>query len=72
SPLWDGADARENLARHIEVLRAEGIANILFRIDLGHGWHARLYPVIEANGFVPSIVIPYQGKADWLFFTLRD
>jgi len=72
SPLWDGADAKANLARHIEVLRAEGIANILFRIDLGHGWHARLYPVIEANGFVPSIVIPYQGKADWLFFTLRD
>jgi hypothetical protein len=72
SPLWDGADARENLARHLDVLRAEGIANILFRIDLGYGWHARLYPVIEANGFVPSIVVPYRGKADWLFFTLRD
>ncbi len=71
SPLWDGADARENLARHIDVLRAEGIANILFRIDVGLGWHARLYPVIEANGFVPSIVMPYRGKADWVFFTLR-
>jgi hypothetical protein len=71
SPLWDGADARENLARHIDALRSEGIANILFRIDLGYGWHARLYPVIEANGFVPAIIIPYRGKADYVFFTLR-
>ncbi|MDD3846067.1 MAG: hypothetical protein PHC90_06850 [Syntrophorhabdaceae bacterium] len=70
-PLWDGADARENLARHISVLKAEGIANILMRIDLGHGWQARLYPVIEANGFVPAIVIPYRGKADCVLFTLK-
>ena len=70
-PLWDGADARENLARHIDTLRREGIGNVLLRIDLGHGWQARLYPVIEANGFVPSIVIPYQGKADLVFFSLR-
>ncbi len=70
-PLWDGADARENLARHIEALRAEGIANILLRIDLGHGWQARLYPVIEAGGFTPSIVIPYRGKADCVLFTLK-
>lgn len=71
TPLWDGADARENLARHVEVLRGEGIANILLGIDLGHGWQARLYPVIEASGFEASLVMPYQGKADLVFFDLR-
>lgn len=70
SPLWDGADARENLARHVDVLKAEGIENILLTIDLGHGWQARLYPVIEANGFTASLLLPYRGKADVVFFTL--
>lgn len=70
-PLWDGADAGENLARHIDALRAEGIKNILLGIDLGHGWQARLYPVIEAGGFTASLIMPYRGKADLVFFTLR-
>lgn len=70
TPLWDGADARENLARHIEVLRGEKVGNILLTIDLGHGWQARLYPVIEANGFKASLLMPYRGKADVVFFTL--
>ena len=71
TPLWDGADARENLKRHIDVLRNEGIENILLTIDLGHGWQARLYPVIEASGFTASLLMPYRGKADVVFFTLR-
>jgi hypothetical protein len=70
TPLWDGADARENLARHIDVLRAEGIENILLSIDLGHGWQARLYPVIEASGFRAALLMPYRGRADVVFFTL--
>ncbi len=71
SPLWDGADAGENLRRHVDVLRAEGIENIVLTIDLGHGWQARLYPVIEAAGFKASLLMPYRGKADVVFFTLR-
>ena len=71
TPLWDGADARENLKRHIDVLRNEGIENILLTIDLGHGWQARLYPVTEATGFTASLLMPYRGKADVVFFTLR-
>ena len=67
-PLWDGADARENLARHVDVLRAEGIENVLLMIDLGHGWQARLFPVIEACGFKAVLLMPYRGKADMVFF----
>lgn len=69
APLWDGADARENLARHMGVLLAEGIENIFFTIDLGYGWQARLHPVIEACGFRPALLMPYRGKADVVFFT---
>ncbi len=68
TPLWDGADARENLARHVDVLKGEGVENILLMIDLGHGWQARLYPVIEACGFRPALLMPYRGKADVVFF----
>ncbi len=71
TPLWDGADARENLTRHINALKAEGIENILIAIDLGDGWQARLYPVVEACGFTASLIIPYRGKADLVYFTLR-
>ncbi len=71
TPLWDGADARDNLARHVDVLRAEGLENILLAIDLGHGWQARLYPVIAACGFEAALLMPYQGKADVVFFTWR-
>jgi len=71
TPLWDGADTLENLKKHVDVLRGEGIANIFFEIDLGHGWQARLYPVIEACGFEPCLVVPYGGRADTAIFCLR-
>lgn len=71
TPLWDGVDARENLKKHIDVLRHEGIANIFFEIDLGQGWQVRLYPVIVENGFEPCLIIPYGGRADTTIFCLR-
>jgi hypothetical protein len=71
TPLWDGADARENLKRHIDVLRTEGIENIMLTTDLGHGWQARLYPVIEESGFEASLLMPYRGEADVVLFALR-
>lgn len=65
---WDGADAAENLARHIKVLKAENLSNIFFEVDLAHAWQAALTAILLAQGFMPRLVIPYGGKADVVVF----
>jgi hypothetical protein len=72
-PLWAGADLAENLARHLALFAAEGIPNILFRLDLGQSWMAALAPALLSNGFTPRLLLPYGGRqGDLLIFQKLD
>jgi anti-sigma regulatory factor (Ser/Thr protein kinase) len=67
-PLWDGKDAGACLARHIKVLRRDGLKNILLFLDSGLPWSAFLAPDILDNGFRPRLVLPYGGTSDIIVF----
>jgi len=63
-PLWPGADAGANLARHVRYLSGEGFATLLVEIDLGISWQAGLVTDLAAQGFQPRILLPFAGQAD--------
>jgi hypothetical protein len=71
SAIWDGADAAENIARHIAVLKAENLPNIFFEVDLAHAWQAGLAGVLLDQGFVPRLVLPYGGEGDVVVFQYK-
>lgn len=68
--IWDGRDAGDNLARHVELLTEEGLANVFFTLDLGQAWQAYLVPDLLGQGFEPKLVLPHAGKADLLVLQL--
>jgi hypothetical protein len=70
-PMWPGADAEENIERHVRLLEAENILNVHFAVDLGQAWQTVFIPGLLARGFEPRIVLPYAGKADLVIFQLR-
>lgn len=70
-PIWPGADNAENLAAHVELLRRETMATILFEMDLGQPWQAGFTPGLIALGFFPRMILPHAGSADLLIFQLR-
>jgi hypothetical protein len=65
-PIWDGRDAAGNLARHVELLRNEGLTNILGSLDLGEAWQAEMIPAWLDGGFIPRLILPYAGRGDLL------
>lgn len=67
-PLWDGKDAAANLARHVELLREDGLHNILAQMDLGVAWQAEQAPAWLEAGFSPRLVLPYAGHGDLVIF----
>ncbi len=67
-PMWDGADVEENLSRHLEVLKAEGLVNIFFDLDLGLPWQSQWVPPLLELGFTPRLVLPFGGRADVVVF----
>ncbi|OPY69241.1 MAG: hypothetical protein A4E63_01844 [Syntrophorhabdus sp. PtaU1.Bin050] len=67
-PIWDGADASQNISKHIEILRNEGMRIIFFEIDLGYPWQVNFAPALLENGFTPRLILPYAGKADIVIF----
>lgn len=67
-PLMDGRDASANLGRHVCALRAKGFPNILFELDLAHGWQAALAGPLADNGFRPRMVHPLGGRSDLVIF----
>jgi hypothetical protein len=71
-PVWDGVDISINLAKHIKVLKGEGILNIFLLIDLGYAWQANLAPAIGENNFMPQLILPYAGKADIVIFQYKE
>lgn len=69
--VWDGADAEANLARHLQVLQQEDVADIFFEIDLAYAWQARLSGILLEHGFTPRFIIPFGGEADLVVFQHR-
>lgn len=70
-PMWPGADAEDNIKRHVGLMEAENIRNIQFAVDLGQAWQSVFVPGLFALGFEPRFVQPYAGKADLVVFQLR-
>jgi len=71
-PMLDGEDAAENMARHLAILKAEGIANIFCNIDLGIPWQSNWVPALLQQRFSPKLVLPFGGKADLVVFQHSD
>ncbi len=66
--IWDGEDTSNNLSQHVKILRAEGLPNIFFEIDLSKAWQAALAPVLLEKNFRPKILLPYAGEGDVIVF----
>lgn len=67
-PIWDGADLDANLRNHVQVLRDDGLPNIVFAMDLGQPWQTRFTPNLLENGFTPQLIIPFGGRGDVVVF----
>ncbi|MFH1152828.1 MAG: hypothetical protein V1793_03340 [Pseudomonadota bacterium] len=68
TPMLDGSDIRENISRHVSLLKAEGFLTILFTLDLASGWQAAMGGALMENGFIPAYVLPYAGDSDKAVF----
>ncbi len=66
--LWEGADAGENLSRHMALLRDEGMSQVLFELDTGKPTQADLAPALLDSEFEPRLVIPHGGEGDVVVF----
>ncbi len=71
-PMWPGADCEENIAKHVQLIRQEGIPNVLFFMDLGQAWQADFAPGLLRHGFIPCYLLPYGGEADVIIFQLSE
>lgn len=67
-PMWPGADAAENIVRHLKLMKTENIPNIHFAIDLGQAWQTLFVPGLFQAGFEPRFVLPYAAKGDVVVF----
>ncbi len=70
-PMWPGADAEENIGRHVRLLKQEGISDTQFDLDLGEAWQTVFVPGLLKSGFAPRFVLPYAGQGDVVTFQLR-
>jgi len=69
-PMWPGADAEENIQRHVRLVAGEKILNIHFAVDLGQAWQTVFIPGLLDLGFEPRFILPYAGKGDVVVFQL--
>ena len=65
NPVLSGADADHNLARHVEVLKKEGLTSILFLMDLGKPWQSDFVPALLKHDFEPRVIMPYAAIETW-------
>ena len=71
NPVLSGADADHNLARHVEILKKEGLTSILFLMDLGKPWQSDFVPALLKHDFEPRVIMPYAGNRDLVIFQLK-
>ncbi len=72
SILAAGANLTENLTNHVAFLKAHGVGQILFRLDLGLYNDALLGQEIMAAGFEPQILLPWGGTGDVVLFVHQE
>lgn len=67
-PLLEGRDIGENIERHVTALLSQDIMNILFLVDLGQAWQARLAEALVNAAFRLAFIQPEGGQGDiaWL------
>lgn len=65
-PVAGGDDAEQNLAEHLRLLKAGGVLNATFELDLGQPFHLSFAAALQANGFRPAFLLPSAGKGDLL------
>jgi hypothetical protein len=70
-PLWFGTDFDQNLARHLQLLRQEGVLNIFFYLDVGKSWHLDFTPGLLQNDFQPRVIFPCAGVGDVVVFQFQ-
>jgi hypothetical protein len=58
----------QNLSRHVDAFKKEGVSNVLFELDLGISEHALWIPALTEQHFIPRVVLPYAGKGDLVIF----
>ena len=68
STLWIGKDAVENLHNHINVLRAEGMASLIFDLAIEKPEDAIMSSFLLQVGFKPEVIIPWTKDGDILRF----
>ncbi len=66
TPMLAGEDTSENIQRHVEQLRTEGLINIFFQLDLASGWQGSMAGPLLENEFRPLLVLPFAGQSDIL------
>jgi len=68
STLWVGKDAAENLRNHINTLRAEGMATLIFDLAIEKPEQAVMGDFLLQAGFKPEVIIPWTKDGDILRF----
>jgi hypothetical protein len=66
--LWPGVDIEDNLIRHLQLFRNEGLRNVVFEIDVGSAWKSAVIPCLLRNGFRPILLLPHAGDGDIILF----
>lgn len=66
--MLPGRDVAENIRNHVEHLAKNGYENILFTIDLASPEQAAQGGALLANGFQPSLLLPFAGRSDQVVF----
>jgi len=67
-PLCSGKDMSANLSGHLELLRDEGISNIIFEINTGRSEDTAFAEALEQTGFTPRLMIPDAGQGDLVIY----
>ncbi len=67
-PLCSGTDMAANLVAHLDLLRAEGIADFIVEVNTGRGEETAFAEALEAAGFAPRLLIPDAGQGDLVIY----
>ncbi|MCX8110984.1 MAG: hypothetical protein N3D15_07025 [Syntrophorhabdaceae bacterium] len=70
-PLQPGKDSLENIQRHIQIFKKEGINNIFSLVDLGIRGHLFIMDDLFNCGFEPRTIIPHGQRSDLVFFQYK-
>lgn len=67
-PLCSGKDMAANLNAHLDLLKDEGISNVIFEINTGRSEDTAFADALEQTGFTPRLMIPEAGLGDLVIY----